>query len=145
MRTRLVLAAILAASVAQARGPRFYEKGILVEMNAADCGSEAKSGEGITGVLLGTDSQHMKTHTMLCQEYVLRADRVEYKIRPKEEKHPALLPIGEEAEFRIVKDRIYLRIPEKDDRERQYFVTSMVPRKDADVSKPVAANSAAAK
>src|SRR5437867_4613537 len=30
---------------------------------------------------LGTDSEHKKTKALLCQEYVLRSDRVVYRIR----------------------------------------------------------------
>jgi len=62
---------------------------------------------------------------MLCQEYVLKTDRVMYRIRPREEKHPVLLPVGERAEFRIKKDKLLLAVPELDGREREYSVTSM--------------------
>jgi hypothetical protein len=64
---------------------------------------------------------------MLCQEYVLRGDRVQYRIRPRDEKHPVLLPIGEDAEFRLQKDKLYLRITEVDGKERDYTVVSMTP------------------
>jgi hypothetical protein len=61
----------------------------------------------------------------------LQADRVIYRIRPKDDKHPALLPIGETAEFRIQKDKLILRVPEANDKERDYTVVSMTPRADA--------------
>jgi hypothetical protein len=64
---------------------------------------------------------------MLCQEYVLRSDKVVYRIRPRDEKHPVLLPVGETAEFRIQKDRLYLKITEMDEKERDYTVVSMAP------------------
>jgi len=60
--------------------------------------------------IFGTDGQHKKTQETLCQEYVLRSQRVTYRIRPKDDKHPALLPIGETAEFRIHKDKLLLRV-----------------------------------
>jgi hypothetical protein len=69
---------------------------------------------------------------------VLEADRIVYRIRPKDDKHPVLLPVGESAEFRIHKDRLLLRVPEADGKEREYTVVSMVPRADAKDSKPVA-------
>ncbi len=137
MRTRLLAVTLLWAFAAQAKEARFYEKGTVAEMNAVDCGTEEKGAKGIGGVLLGTDSQHRKTQELLCQEYVLRSDRLVYRIRPKEEKHPALLPVGEQAEFRIRKDRMYLRVPEGDGKERQYFVVSMIPRTDTDSTHPV--------
>jgi hypothetical protein len=86
----------------------------------------------LTGEILGTDAQSKKTQEMLCQEYVLQADRVVYRIRPKDDKHPALLPIGETAHFRIHKDKLILKVAEgSDDKEREYIVVSMTPRQDA--------------
>jgi hypothetical protein len=35
-----------------------------------------------------------------------------------------LLPVGESAEFRIHKDRLLLRVPEADGKEREYTVVS---------------------
>jgi len=65
---------------------------------------------------------------MLCQEYVLRSDRVLYRIRPRDEKHPVLLPIGEDADFRIQKDRLFLKVTEFDNgKEKDYNVVSMTP------------------
>ncbi len=80
--------------------------------------------------MLGTDGQHKKTQELLCQEYVLQSDRVVYRIRPKDDKHPALLPIGETAQFRIHKDRLILKVAEADGKEREYIVVSMTPRED---------------
>ncbi len=134
MKTKLVLVVLVLACVVQAREPRFYQKGVLTEMNSAECGYEEKGAKGIGGVLLGTDSEHKKTHKMLCPEYTLRADRIVYRIRPKEDKHPVLLPIGEQAEFRISKDRMRLRIPEGGGKEREYFVVAMTPRTDTNAT-----------
>ena len=35
-----------------------------------------------------------------------------YRIRPKDDKPPVLPPIGEEAHFRIHKDKLILTVPE---------------------------------
>jgi hypothetical protein len=121
---------------------RFYEKGTLTEMIAVECGYEEKDNPGVAGVVLGSSNEHRKTQKMLCQEYVLRSDRMLYKIRPKEQKHPVILPVGEQAEFRISKDHMYLRVPELDDRERQFIVTSIVPRTDARTAEPATAKTA---
>jgi hypothetical protein len=67
---------------------------------------------------------------VLCQEYILRSDRLIYRIRPKDDKHPTLLPVGEAAEFRIHRDKMLLRVPESDGKEREYIVVSMTPRAD---------------
>ena len=50
-----------------------------------------------------------------------------------------LLPVGETAEFRIRKDKMLLRVPEADGKEREYVVVSMTPRADAEQPRPAAA------
>jgi hypothetical protein len=107
-----------------------YEKGVLMQMESSPCGSMEKGSKTIAGEILGTDGEHKSTEQLLCQEYVLRADRVIYRIRPKDGKHPALLPIGETAEFRIDKDKLILRVPEANDKEHEYSVVSVTPRSD---------------
>jgi hypothetical protein len=108
-----------------------YQKGTLLRMESTACGVQEKGSKSVTGELLGTDGQSKKTQEMLCQEYVLQSDRVVYRIRPKDDKHPALLPIGEKAQFRIQKDKLILKVAEGDDKEREYIVVSMTPRQDA--------------
>ena len=82
--------------------------------------------------IIGTDGASKKTKALLCQEYVLQTDHVIYRIRPRDEKHPALLPVGEKAQFRIQKDKMILGVEDLDEKEREYQVVSMTPR--ADVS-----------
>jgi hypothetical protein len=79
---------------------------------------------------VGTDSAHKKTHALLCQEHLLQSDTVIYRIRPRDEKHPILLPVGEKAQFRIQKDKMLLRVEDVDDKERECNVVSMTPRQD---------------
>lgn len=61
---------------------------------------------------------------------VLRTERIIYRIRPKNNKHPVLLPVGEKAQFRLAKDKMKLRVEELDDKERDYIVVSMTPREE---------------
>lgn len=117
----------LLSLAAFAKEPRFYQKGQLVNMESVPCGYAENSGKTLKGQILGTDGGHKNTKEMLCQEYVLRSDKVLYRIRPRDEKHPVLLPVGETAEFRIQKDRLYLKITEMDEKERDYTVVSMSP------------------
>jgi len=65
---------------------------------------------------------------LLCQEYVLQTDNVIYRIRPRDEKHPVLLPVGQSAQFRIEKDKMLLQVEDLDNKEREYSVVSMTPR-----------------
>jgi len=126
----IIASVLILGALAQAKDSKFYQKGTLTQMEAVSCGYEEKDGKGIAGALIGTDSEHKKTHEMLCQEYVLKADRMVYRIRSKEEKHPVLLPVGDNVQFRIKKDHLLLLAPELDSKEREFFVTSMTPREE---------------
>lgn len=130
MKRILVLAGIFVAFAAIALGgdPPVYDKGTLLSMDSNTCGSAEKGSKTLAGEILGTDDQHKQTQEVLCQEYVLESDRIVYHIRPKDDKHPVLLPVGEKVEYRIRKDMMYLRDPEGDKKERQYTVVSMEPR-----------------
>jgi hypothetical protein len=125
---QLILAScILVTTVAWAKDGHFYQTGRIAEMESVSCGYAENSGKTVLGEIVGTDGAHKKTKEMLCQEYVLRSDRVKYRIRPRDEKHPVLLPVGEDAQFRIQKDKLFLKIDELDAKERDYSVVSMTP------------------
>ena len=119
---------VLIAGLAQAKEPKHFQSGTLLQMDSVSCGVDEKDGKSITGELIGTDSGHKKTRELLCQEYVLQSEHVNYRIRPKEEKHPVLLPVGEKAQFRMDKDKMVLRVEDLDDKDRDYIVVSMTPR-----------------
>lgn len=128
---RIALFALLCASLAYARDHQAPQSGSILQMDSVNCGTDQKSDKSLAGEIIGTDNAHQKMHTLLCQEYVLQTDRVTYRIRPKDDKHPALLPIGEKAQFRIDKDCMKLSVEGFDNKERQYIVVSMTPRADA--------------
>lgn len=121
----------LLATMSYAREPKHYQSGKIVKMQSVKCGTDAKDAKSLAGEMLGTDSQHMKTHELLCQEYMLSTGSVTYTIRPKEEKHPALLPIGNLAQFRLDKDKLLLRVEDYDDKEREYTVVAMTPTEES--------------
>jgi hypothetical protein len=128
----LVLAASLQnVAPAPAKDKPAYERGVLLQMDSTHCGYAEKDGKTVAGEIFGTDGQHKNTQEVLCQEYILKSDRLIYRIRPKDDKHPTLLPVGESAEFRIHKDKMLLRVPESDGKEREYIVVSMTTRADA--------------
>lgn len=133
--TEVLLASIMLAPRAFAKDPADYEKGVLLSMQSTSCGYAENGGKSVTGEILGTDSSHKKTQEVLCQEYVLQGDHLTYRIRPKDDKHPTLLPIGEAVRFRIHKDKMYLMVPEGGQKEREYFVLSMQLRPDAKTAK----------
>ncbi|PYX34143.1 MAG: hypothetical protein DMG80_03310 [Acidobacteria bacterium] len=122
------LLVILCTSLAYAKDRPVMQSGTLLQMDSVECGTDQKSGKTFAGEVLGTDAAHQKMHTLLCPEYLLQTDRILYRIRPRDEKHPALLPVGEKAQFRMDKDHMRLRVEDLDDKERDYTVVSMTPR-----------------
>jgi len=128
MRSRIFIAMLLMAGLAYAREAKHYDSGVLLQMDSAECGMDENSGKSFAGELIGTDGAHKKTHALLCQEYILQSEHVIYHIRPRDEKHPALLPVGEKAQFRLQKDKMILRVEDGDNKDREYTVVSMTPR-----------------
>src|SRR5579859_1003974 len=134
MKTAVFAGILLVSVAAVAKDGPSYQLGKLKEMTSVECGFEQKSAKGLMGELTGTDDSHSKTRKTFCQEYVLETDHVVYRIRPREEKHPALLPVGEKAMFRMKKDFMVLKVPEGDDKEREYDVVSALPVQSNDAS-----------
>ena len=127
----LVLALLLLAATAYAKELKAYQDGKLLQMDSVQCGMDDNAKKG-------------KTHDLLCQEYLVQTDQVIYRIRPKDDKHAVLLPIGQSAQFRLEKkekNKMMLRIEGIDSKEREYFVVSIKPRGDSSAdARPVRLN-----
>jgi hypothetical protein len=95
------------------------------------CATAENGVKTVAGETPGSDSSRKKTPEVLCQEYVLQADHITYHIRAKDDKHPLLLPVGQAVQFRIHRDKMYLRDLEGDQKEHEYTVISMETRQDA--------------
>lgn len=130
-RKALLFATILVAATAFAKEPKAYLSGTLMQMDSVKCGTEEKDAKSVSSEIIGTDSAHRKTQELLCQEYVLQTEKTVYRIRPRDEKHPMLLPVGERAQFRLEKDKMMLRVGSVDPKEREYIVVSMTPRSES--------------
>jgi hypothetical protein len=113
-----VLASLLLAATAYAKEPKAYQDGKLLQMESVQCGMDENAKKG-------------KTHELLCQEYVVQTDQVVYRVRPKDDKHPVLLPVGQNAQFRLEKNKMLLRVEGLDNKEREYVVMSIKPRGDS--------------
>ena len=126
---RIVFFALLCASLdcTYARDHQSSQSGTLLQMDSVECGVDEKSGNSIAGEIIGTDSAHKKSRQMLCPEYLLQGDKIIYRIRPKDDKHPILFPVGEKAQFRMDKDKMIVRVEDLDDKDRTYSVVSMTP------------------
>jgi hypothetical protein len=131
IRSKVMLCAVLGlATAAYAKDPKTYQTGKLLQMESVTCGTAEKDNKSFAGEIIGTDSGSKKTQQLLCQEYVLQGERVVYHIRPRDEKHPALLAVGGMAQFRLEKDKMKMRM-EDSTKELEYVVVSMTPRTDA--------------
>jgi hypothetical protein len=134
MRNSVILALACAASLLPQARPAFArdhqapQGGVIMQMDSVNCGTDAKSDKSLAGEIIGTDNSHQKMHTLLCQEYLLRTDHVDYRIRPRDDKHPVLLPVGSNAQWRIEKDFIKLHLDSGDGKDHEYTVVSMTSR-----------------
>ncbi|HET7889975.1 MAG TPA: hypothetical protein VFL34_00515 [Candidatus Sulfotelmatobacter sp.] len=132
MRSRWIFCAIVGlASAAYAREPKVYLSATILQMDSVKCGTSEKDATSLAGEMLGSDSGSKKTQEMLCQEYVLQTERVIYRIRPRNEKHSVLLPLGEVAQFRLQREKMLLRMAGPNGKEQEYQVISMTPRSDS--------------
>lgn len=124
----MVCVLVCVAATAYARDNKPYETAKLLQMNSVNCGTTEKDARSPLGEIIGTDNGSRKSEQVLCQEYVLQTDAVIYHIRPKDEKHPALLPVGSQAQFRIEKAEMLLRVDGVSNKDLKYEVVSMTPR-----------------
>ncbi len=120
MKTKLALAVLLLASLAQAQEQKKYHTGQLLQMESLQC-----------TVFENASHETDATDQTLCQEYVLQGDDVLFHLRAKDAKHPVLLPVGKDVDYRIEEDRFYLHLTGNDKKEHEYLVLSMEAREKA--------------
>jgi len=102
-------------------------RGMVESMQSVPCGAKERGLAGLGSVFGSVGVQHVNSHEQLCPQYLFRTDEMEYHIRPLDTKHAALLPVGHEGEYKIKKDRLYLRAVDGDKQARPYQVVSMQP------------------
>jgi len=115
------------SSIAAGKDKKRGQIGMLESMQSVPCGAKERGVTGLGSVFASVGVAHVNSHEQLCPQYLLRTDAMDYHIRPLDLKHPVVLPVGREAEFRIKKDRLYLRIADGDKRTLAYQVVSMQP------------------
>jgi hypothetical protein len=127
----MVAGLILATTtVTLAKDAPSYDNGVLLSMASSSCGTAETGGKSVTGEILGTDGEHKTTEQLLCKEYVLQGDRIVFHIRPTDSKHPQLLPVGDNVQYRIRNGKMYVIDREGNTKEREYSVVSMQIRQD---------------
>jgi hypothetical protein len=133
MKTRTLIIAVLglmmvAPTVATAKNKKKQaHRGMLESMQSLPCGVKEHGITGFGGLWASVGVQHVQSDEKLCPQYLFRTDEMDYNIRPVDMKHAGLLPVGQEGEFKIKKNLLYLRIGDK--KARPYHVVSMEPNK----------------
>jgi hypothetical protein len=131
MRVQKTIAAVallilLVPSIATAKEKK-GQRGMLENMQAVPCGAKERGLTGLGSMFGSVGVQHVDSNEKLCPQYLLRTDEMDYRIRPLDTKHAAVLPVGHEAEFKIKKDRLYLRVVDGSKKTLEYQVVAMQP------------------
>jgi hypothetical protein len=136
MKKTMLVMSVLALAMfvpksAAAKDKKKPPRGMIESMQSLPCGVKEKGLNGLGAVWGSVGITSVSSNEKLCPQYLFRTDDLEYHLRPKDTKHPVILPIGHEAEYRIHKDEITLKIPDGDKKTRAYHVISMEPIKTA--------------
>jgi hypothetical protein len=102
-------------------------RAMIEKMEAVPCGAKERGLTGLGSVFASVGATRVDSDEKLCPVYLLRTDDMEYQIRPVDHKHPVVLPVGKEGEFKISKDVMEMRVPDGDRKKRRYQVVGMKP------------------
>ena len=124
----LITACALALAVPSfGRDKKHNDRAMIEKMEAVPCGAKERGLTGLGSVFASIGVTHVNSDEKLCPQYMLRTDEMEYHIRPLDHKHPVILPVGKEGEFKISKDVMEMKIPDGDHKKRRYQVVAMKP------------------
>src|SRR6202023_3300068 len=112
--TAMLLVLMVPSSSGADKKKHGADRGMLEKMEAVPCGAKERGLSGLGALYGSVGITHVNSDEKLCPQYLLRTDEMEYHIRPVDGKHPVILPIGHEGEFKIKKDHLYLKVPDGD-------------------------------
>ncbi|HYU47686.1 MAG TPA: hypothetical protein VEK84_16110 [Terriglobales bacterium] len=122
---RALMVVVMCTAVLNAKNASRNRLGVLLRMESVPCGVAEAS--GFSKALLGAPTPAPMQDGRLCQEYVLRSEGLYYRIRSRDRKHPVLLPIGEQAQFHLHRDRMLLQVEDFDSKAYEFTVLAIVP------------------
>src|SRR5258707_12809376 len=125
--TAILLVLIVPSSSGADKKKHGADRGMLEKMEAVPCGAKERGLTGLGSIFASAGVTAGNSNEKLCPQYLLRTDEVEYHIRPADGKHPVILPIGKEAEFKIKNDKMFLKVPDGDRKTRAYEMVSVKP------------------
>src|SRR5260370_27249171 len=127
----LIAALVLVVAIPVSAGDKHKktppDRGMLEKMEAVPCGAKERGLTGLGSIFGSVGVQHVNSDEKLCPQYLFRTDEMEYEIRPLDHKHPVVLPVGHEAEFKVTNDRMSLKVPDGDRKKRDYQVVAAKP------------------
>ncbi|MFZ3333860.1 MAG: hypothetical protein WA197_24720 [Candidatus Acidiferrales bacterium] len=103
------------------------ERATLERMEAVPCGATQKGIAGLGTLWASAGITHVNSNEKLCPQYTVLTDEMEYDVRPTDLKHAIILPVGKEVEFKINKNRMYMKVPDAHQKMETYEVVSMKP------------------
>ena len=108
-------------------------RGMLEKMEAVPCGAKQRGLSGLGTLWASAGITHVNSDEKLCPQYLLRTDRMDYEIRPIDLKHATILPVGQEAQFKLKNKDMVLDVPEAGmHKMRAYEVVAMNPNNNPD-------------
>jgi hypothetical protein len=124
---RLLVVVVMCTAVLNAKNASRNRLGVLLRMESVPCGAVEAS--AFSKALFGAPAPMPAPvqDDRLCQEYVLRSEGLYYRIRSRDRRHPVLLPIGEQAQFRLHRDRMLLQVEDAQSKTYEFSVLAIVP------------------
>ena len=123
----IVVATAVPSSADKDKKKKDPDRAMLEKMDAVPCGAKQKGVTGLGSIWASVGITHMSSDEKLCPRYLLRTDDMEYEIQPKDKKHAAVLPVGQEVVFKIKNDHMTVKCPDGDKKSRDYEVVAMKP------------------
>jgi len=111
---------------ASAKKKKVQPRGMLESMQSVPCGAKQRGLAGVGSLWASVGVTHVNSTEKLCPQYLVRTDDMDYEIRPKDMKHPEMLPIGQEVEIKLKKDHMDVKLPDGG-KTLSYIVVSMQP------------------
>ena len=130
MKRKAILIATTCLSLALpvfAGGKKHAQRAMIEKMEAVPCGAKERGVTGIGSVFASIGATHVDSDEKLCPQYTVLTDEMQYDIRPTDLKHAVILPVGKEIEFKIKKNRMYLKVPDAHEKMQTYEVVAMKP------------------
>ena len=112
-------------------------RGVLEKMEAVPCGAKQKGLAGLGSFWASVGITDIHSNEKLCPQYLVRADDMDYRVRPADLKHPDVLPVGHEVVFKIEKDHMMMGVADLDDKRykmKKYEVVAMEQARPADAA-----------